>query len=49
MAVALNRLTGPVSLAGPLKLPLHCDLHFAPTRTIAPYAERARKHRRIIT
>ena len=46
---------GYVSLAelaaarGPLGLPLECDLHFAPTRTIAAYADLAREHRRIIT
>jgi hypothetical protein len=34
---------------GPLGLPLERDLHFAPTRTIAAYAELAREHRRIIT
>jgi hypothetical protein len=46
---------GYVSLAelavarGPLGLPLECDLNFAPTRTIAAYADLAREHRRIIT
>ena len=30
---------------GPLGLPLECDFHFAPTRTIAAYAELAREHR----
>jgi hypothetical protein len=46
---------GYVSLAelagarGPLGLPLECDLHFAPTRTIAAYADLARERRRIIT
>jgi Protein of unknown function (DUF2958) len=30
---------------GPLGLPLECDLHFAPTRTIAAYSELAREHR----
>ena len=46
---------GYVSLAelsaarGPLGLPLECDVHFAPTRTIATYADLAREHRRIIT
>jgi hypothetical protein len=34
---------------GPLGLPLERDLHFAPTRTIAAYAELAREHRRITT
>jgi hypothetical protein len=34
---------------GPLGLPLECDLHFAPTKTIAAYADLAREHRRIIT
>jgi len=34
---------------GSLGLPLECDLYFAPTRTIAAYAELARKHRRIVT
>ena len=34
---------------GPLGLPLERDLHFAPTRTIAAYAELAREHRRIVT
>jgi Protein of unknown function (DUF2958) len=34
---------------GPLGLPLECDLYFAPTRTIAVYAELAREHRRIVT
>jgi hypothetical protein len=33
----------------PLGLPLERDLHFAPTRTIAAYAELAREHRRIVT
>jgi hypothetical protein len=33
---------------GPLGLPLEQDLHFAPTRTIAAYAELAREHRRIV-
>ena len=33
---------------GPLGLPLERDLHFAPTRTIAAYAEQAREHRRIV-
>jgi hypothetical protein len=37
------------AVRGPLGLPLECDLHFAPTRTIAAYAELAREHRRIIT
>jgi hypothetical protein len=34
---------------GPLGLPLERDLYFAPTRTIAAYAELARGHRRIVT
>jgi hypothetical protein len=34
---------------GPLGLPLECDLHFAPTRTIAACADLAREHRRIVT
>jgi len=34
---------------GPLGLPLEQDLHFAPTRTIAAYAELAREQRRIVT
>jgi len=34
---------------GPLGLPLERDLYFAPTRTIAAYAELAREHRRIVT
>ena len=37
------------AVRGPLGLPLERDLHFAPTRTIAAYAELAREHRRIIT
>jgi hypothetical protein len=37
------------SARGPLGLPLEGDLHFAPTRTIATYAELAREHRRIVT
>jgi len=44
--VSLHELT---AARGPLGLPLECDLHFAPTLTIAAYAERAREHRRIIT
>ena len=34
---------------GSLGLPLERDLPFAPTRTIAAYAELAREHRRIVT
>ena len=34
---------------GPLGLPLECDLHFAPTKTIAAYAELAREHWRIVS
>jgi len=34
---------------GPLGLSLERDLYFAPTRTIAGYAELAREHRRIVT
>jgi Protein of unknown function (DUF2958) len=34
---------------GPLGLPLEPDLHFAPTRTIAVYANLAREHRSIVT
>jgi hypothetical protein len=34
---------------GALGLPLERDLYFAPTRTIAAYAELAREHRRIVT
>jgi hypothetical protein len=34
---------------GPLGLPFECDLYFAPTRTIAPYAELALEHYRIVT
>jgi hypothetical protein len=37
------------TLRGPLGLPVERDLHFAPTRTIAAYADFAREHRRIIT
>jgi hypothetical protein len=46
---------GYVSLAeleavrGPLGLPVERDLHFAPTRTLAAYAELAREHRRVVT
>jgi len=46
---------GYVSLAelgaarDPRGLPLESDLHFAPTKTIAAYADLARDHRRIIT
>jgi hypothetical protein len=34
---------------GTLGLRIECDLHFAPTRTIADYADLAREHRRIVT
>ena len=34
---------------GPLGHPLERDLYFAPTRTIAAYADLAREHRRIVT
>jgi len=34
---------------GPSGLPVERDLHFAPTRTIAAYAELACEHRRIVT
>jgi len=44
--VSLKELT---AARGPLGLPLECDLHFAPTLTIAAYAELAREHRRIMT
>jgi hypothetical protein len=44
--VSLLELT---AVRGPLGLPLERDLHFAPTRTIAAYAELAREHRRIVT
>ena len=44
--VSLHELA---AVRGPLGLPLERDLHFAPTRTIAAYAELAREHRRIIT
>jgi hypothetical protein len=37
------------SARGPLGLPLERDQHFAPTKTIAAYAELAREHRRIIS
>ena len=37
------------AVRGPLGLPLERDLHFAPTRTIAAYAELSRQHRRIVT
>ena len=37
------------AVRGPLGLPLERDLYFAPTRTIAVYAELAREHRRIVT
>jgi Protein of unknown function (DUF2958) len=44
--VSLRELT---AARGPLGLPLECDLHFAPTQTIAAYADIAREHHRIIT
>jgi hypothetical protein len=34
---------------GPLGLPLERDFYFAPTRTIATYAELAHEHQRIVT
>ena len=34
---------------GSLGLPLERDLYFAPTRTIAAYADLAREHRRVVT
>jgi hypothetical protein len=37
------------SARGPLGLPIEPDFHFAPTRTIAAYADLAREHRRIVT
>jgi hypothetical protein len=46
MSLSLHELT---AARGPLGLPLECDLHFAPTRTIAAYAELAREHGRIVT
>ncbi len=36
------------TVRGPLGLPVERDIHFAPTRTIAAYADLAREHRRII-
>lgn len=42
-------LTELAEARGPLGLPIEQDLHFAPTRTIAAYADQAREHRRIIT
>jgi hypothetical protein len=48
-AVEAGNLQELAAARGPLGLPLECDLHFTPTRTIAAYAERAREHRRIIT
>lgn len=44
--VSLNELA---ELRGPLGLPIERDLHFAPMRTIAAYADQAREHRRIVT
>jgi hypothetical protein len=44
--VSLHELA---AVRGPLGLPLERDLYFAPTRTIAAYAELAREHRRIVT
>jgi hypothetical protein len=44
--VSLHELA---AVRGPLGLPLERDLHFAPTRTIAAYAELSRQHRRIVT
>jgi hypothetical protein len=44
--VSLHELA---EVRGPLGLPLERDLHFAPTRTLAAYAEQAREHRRIVT
>jgi hypothetical protein len=44
--VSLTELTAD---RGPLGVPLECDLHFAPTRTIAAYADLAREDRRIVT
>ena len=46
MSLSLHELT---AARGPLGLPLECDLHFAPTRTIAAYAELAREHGRIVS
>ncbi len=37
------------SARGALGLPIERDLNFAPTRTIAAYAELAREHGRIVT
>ena len=34
---------------GPRGVPVERDLYFAPTRTIADYAELAREHRRIVS
>jgi hypothetical protein len=42
-------LTEFAELRGPLGLAIERDLHFAPTRTIAAYADQAREHRRIVT
>ncbi len=44
--VSLSELA---AVRGPLGLPLERDLHFAPTHTIAAYAELAREHRRTVT
>jgi hypothetical protein len=44
--VSLHELA---EVRGPLGLPLERDLYFAPTRTIAAYADLAREHRRIVT
>jgi len=43
--VSLHKLA---AARGPLGLSLECDRHFAPTRTIAAYADLAREHRRIV-
>ncbi len=43
------RLRDIEGLRGMLGLIVERDLHFAPTRTIAAYAEQAREHRRIVT
>lgn len=42
-------LTELAELRGPLGVPVEQDRHFAPTRTIAAYAEQARTQRRIVT
>jgi hypothetical protein len=44
--VSLHELA---AVCGSLGLPLERDLYFAPTRTIAAYAELSRQHRRIVT